>query len=659
MRVSTKLAPAGLLLLLLAPRGSAAQQPAAADALGLDSLLNVPISASGKYQETARQAASSVTIITRELIEGFGYRTMEEMLAGVAGFYLSNDRNYSYLGARGFSRPTDFNNRFLLLVDGHALNDGIWGSAPLELPVDLQSLERVEIVRGPGSALYGTGAVLGVINLVTRSGSALGATHLAVHGGSYGRRGASAVIDRRFKSGLGLAITGTWDASDGQDLFYPEYEAPATHLGVAHNLDWERRWLVQAKAERGDLTFSGWLSRRVKAIPTGSYGMTFDASPAQTADSYGFAELRYEHDLDASKQVRLRGFVDRYAYEGIYPYDGYDYLDRARDESVGTEASFRWNIGSAQHLTVGAEYRRHLRGMYAATSSLDDSGVAGYHVPYTVASAFVEHEFQPIAHVTVLGGIRVDDYTATGSSVTPRAAVLYDPARGTTLKLLYGRAFRAPNLNESQLDGFGYKLNPSLHDERGNTLELVLQQRLGTALLGTASLFRYHMEGLIDPMLDPADSLYIYRNTGEAEAGGAELSLEARFGDGVMGYANYSYQVATDEGTGAVLTNSPTHLVKAGVAAPLARWVGGALEGRGESGRVTVYGTRTGAYAIGSMYVWFSPLGGTANEGPVQISLRVNNLFNATYATPAGPEHLQPSIEQDRRNVSAELRYRF
>jgi outer membrane cobalamin receptor len=655
---SSRLALAGLLLLLLAPRVSSAQEDAAA-ALALDSLLNVPISASGKYQQTARQAASSVTIITHELMERFGYHTIEDVLAGVSGFYLSNDRNYSYLGARGFSRPTDFNNRFLLLVDGHALNEGIWGSAPLELPIDLQSLERVEIVRGPGSALYGTGAVLGVINLVTRSGSALGATHLAVRGGSYGRRGASAVIDRRLKSGLGLMITGAWEASDGQDLFYPEYDAPTTHFGVAHNLDWERRWSVQTKAERGGLSFSGWLTRRVKAIPTGSYGMTFDASPAQTGDSYGFAELKYEHDLDASKQVRIRGFVDRYAYEGVYAYDGSDYLDRARDESVGSEASFRWDIGSAQHLTAGAEYRRHLRAMYLATSSVDNSVVAGYHVPNTVASAFVEHEFQPIARVTVLGGIRVDDYSATGSSVTPRAAILYDPARGTTLKLLYGRAFRAPNLGESHLDGFGYKVNPSLHEERGHTLELVLQQRLGTALLGTASLYRYHMNGLIDPELDPADSILIYRNTGKASARGAEFGLEARFGGGVLGYANYSYQRTRDEATSEVLTNSPTHLVKAGVAAPLASWVGGALEGRGESSRVTVYGTRTGAYVLGSMYLWFSPLGGTPADGRLQLSLKVNNLFDASYATPGGLEHLQPAIEQDGRNVSAELRYRF
>jgi len=657
MRVSAKLAPAGLLLLLLAPRVSAAQEPDLADALALDSLLNVPISASGTYQQTARKAPSSVTILTHEAMEQFGYRTVEDVLAGVSGFYLSDDRNYTYLGARGFSRPTDYNNRILLLVDGHALNEGIWGSAPLELPIDLEALERVEIVRGPGSALYGTGAVLGVINLVTRSGGAIGAPQLALRGGSWGRRGASVLLGRRLQSGLGLALTATWDDTDGRNRFYPEYDAPDTHDGIAHNLDWEKRWMLQGKADRGDLSFSAWFSRREKGIPTGSYGMVFDASQSRTTDDYGFAELKYEHALDASKQLRVRGFVDHYGYDGVYAYEGYDFLDRGRNEAVGSEASLRWDIGSAQHLTAGAEYRRHLRASYHTQGLPGD--VQAFNVPYGVASAFVEHEFQPIGQVTVLAGLRVDDYSTTGSSVTPRAALLFDPARGTTLKLLYGRAFRAPNVNEAHLEGFGYKLNPSLHEERGHTLELVLQQRLGPSLLGTASVFRYRLNGLIDPTFDPADSTYVYRNAGEASAGGAELGLEARFGDGVLAYANYSYQHARDEATQDVLTNSPAHLLKAGIAAPLASWFGGALEGRGESGRLTVYGTRTRAYALGSAYLWFTPQGGRAADRGLQLSLRVNNLFGTTYATPGGLEHLQPAIEQDGRNVSAEVRYRF
>ena len=447
MPITTRIAKAFLLMVFLAPAAAAAQETGS-DALGLDSLLNMPISASGKYQQTAREAASSVTILTHEEIEQFGYRTLEDALAGVSGFYLSNDRNYSYLGARGFSRPSDYNNRILILVDGHSVNEGIFGAAPLELPIDLTSLERIEVVRGPGSALYGTGAVFGVINLVTRSGAAISGTHATLRGGTYGHRGGSALYGTRTSSGLELALSGTWDASDGHDLFYPEFDTPQTHFGVAHNLDWERRWLVQAKAEQGDVALSGWFSRRVKAIPTGAYGMAFNAAPAKTVDVYGFGELKYEHALDASKQIRLRGFVDGYGYDGEYAYDDYDSIDHARNESVGGEASLHWDINSAQHLTAGTEYRWHYRAAYDAIGRLVRRAALPCHTAWLRRTSSTS--FSRSARLTMLGGLRVDNYTTTGSAVTPRAALLYDPAPGTTLKLLYGRAFRAPSLYEAQ-----------------------------------------------------------------------------------------------------------------------------------------------------------------------------------------------------------------
>ena len=138
--------------------------------LSLDSLLSTKISTAAKYQQTISEAASSVTIITAEDIHRHGYRTLPEALAATRGFYLSYDRNYSFLGARGFSRPSDYNNRILLLVDGNAINESVFGGAPVgtDLGVPMESLERIEIVRGPGSALYGTGAIFAVVNLVTQ-----------------------------------------------------------------------------------------------------------------------------------------------------------------------------------------------------------------------------------------------------------------------------------------------------------------------------------------------------------------------------------------------------------------------------------------------------------------------------------------------------------
>ena len=640
-------------LLVMVPCTMAAQEPES-DVLALDSLLSTPIDASGKYQQTAREAASSVTIVTHDEIEHFGYRTLNDVLQGVSGFYLSNDRNYTYLGARGFSRPTDYNNRILLLVDGHQMNEGIWGAAPLELPIDPQYLERVEIVRGPGSALYGTGALFGVINLVTRSGASISGTQAAILGGSYGQRSGSAVFGRRTEGGTDLELTGTWEGSDGQDPYYPEYDTPETNHGVAHNLDWERSALVQGKASRGDWSLNGWYSSRSKAIPTGSFGMQFDTKPTRTVDRYAYAELKYEHALDVSKRIRVRGFFDRYAWDGTYAYDGDDLVARSRDESIGGEASLHWDIGSAQRVTAGTEYRRHLRPRYDIVGTDD-----GFRAPYDVASAFVEHEFQATRHLTLLGGLRADHYSTTGGSLTPRGAVLYAPAPGTTLKLLYGRAFRAPNLYEMRNETFGYLRNPSLHEERGHTLELIVQQRMGTGLLGTASVFNYHMNGLIDLTFNPADGHYMYVNFGTNRATGAELGVEARFGGGVLGYANYTYQRAEDELTDAVLTNSPSHLAKAGVSLPFAHGLGGALEGRFESARTTVYATRTGAYALENLHLWFSPPGAGPAADRLRLSLRINNLLNASYATPGGVQHLQPAIPQDGRNFSAELRYRF
>jgi iron complex outermembrane receptor protein len=636
------------------PQAGRAQAPA--DTRGLDSLLNLPISASAKYQQTARQAAGSVTIVTHEQIERYGYRTLADALAGVSGFYLSNDRNYNYLGARGFSRPTDYNNRLLLLMDGHAVNEGIWGSAPIELPVALQAIDRIEIVRGPGSAVYGTGAVFGVINLVTRPGYAFDRSQLEVRGGARGERGLSGVVARGSRDGLDLALAGTWDASDGRDLYYPEYDAPETHHGIAHNLDWERRWAVNGRASLGELSLTSMFTRRTKAIPTGAYGMTFDRGPAYTLDSYGFAELAWARSLDSGKRLRVRGFFDRYQYDGAYAYDVGDQFDGARNESVGSEATFVWDLGSAQHLTAGVEARRHLRARY---HSVDPETSEEFNIPNSVASVYLEHEFQPTAWLTLLGGARADHYSMFGGAISPRAAVLLEPAAGTTVKLLYGRAYRAPNVWESQASGFGYERNDALHEERARTLELVVQQRLAGSLLGTASVFRYDMDGLIDVTEGSTEGSLTYRNVGRARATGAELGLEVRLQPGALGYANYSYQRARDQVSSAQLTNSPTHMVKAGLSAPFAGWIGGGAELRGESGRLTVTGSRTDPFLLGNLHLWLDPRGSTPADARLQLSLRADNVFNTRYATPGGLEHLQPAIAQDGRTVSAELRYRF
>ncbi len=113
-----------------------------------------------KYEQKPSEAPASVSIITSEEIQKYGYRTLSEILRSVRGFFTTYDRNYSYIGVRGFDRPGDYDTRVLLLLDGHRINDNIYDQASIgtEAFIDVAAIERIEIVRGPRSSPSRAGA---------------------------------------------------------------------------------------------------------------------------------------------------------------------------------------------------------------------------------------------------------------------------------------------------------------------------------------------------------------------------------------------------------------------------------------------------------------------------------------------------------------------
>jgi outer membrane receptor for ferrienterochelin and colicins len=140
---------------------------------GIEDLMKIEVAtvvSASKYKQKVTEAPSSVSIITSDEIKQYGYRTLADILRSLRGFFVTSDRNYNYIGARGFSRPGDYNTRFLILLDGHRLNDNIYDQAYIgtEFIIDVDLIDRVEIIRGPSSSLYGTNAFFGVINVITK-----------------------------------------------------------------------------------------------------------------------------------------------------------------------------------------------------------------------------------------------------------------------------------------------------------------------------------------------------------------------------------------------------------------------------------------------------------------------------------------------------------
>lgn len=624
--------------------------------ISLDSLLNMQISTAAKYEQRVSEAPASVTIITSEDIERYGYRTLDEVLMSLRGFYVSNDRNYSYVGVRGFGRPTDYNNRILLLVNGHSINEDFYGSASIgtDLDMDLSIVERIEIVRGPGSALYGTGAMFAVINIITKSGNMIDGFRLSAETGSYGELYGSTAFGKELDNGIGILLSGLWGDVKGQDIYYEEYDDPSTNNGIAENLDWDKYYGLLTTVTYGDFTLQGIVTSREKGIPTGAWEMAFNDGSARSLDERRFIELKYDNDVSAGKNIMLRGYFDNYVYKGRYPYeDEPTWFDANHCNWLGSEFQFRWDLQSDNRLVIGAEYQNHLRADYQNWD--EDTTYFDDNFPFNVLSIYLQDEYQVMEKLSLTFGIRRDEYSTVESSTTPRCAIIYNPVKSGTLKFLYGEAFRAPNVYEVYYEDPDLaKGNPGLKPEKIRTAEVIWEQRLTDRLFGLASLYSYEMKDLIDQTIDPSDSLSQFQNISKVQAKGLELELNARLKMGFRGYINYIFQNAEDVDLNEKLTNSPDHIVKSGLVYPIFKHLYAALELQYETERITVQETKIDPYLLTNVYLSTKPL-----FGHLRFSFLIRNLLDVDYSLPGGFEHIQPAIAQNGRNYAVRLEYKF
>jgi len=257
-----------LLALLLAVPLAAPQESSDSDlmSLSLEDLAHVKVYSASRHLEDARQAPSAVTIITAQDIRRYGWRTLADALRSLRGFYTAYDRQYAYLGVRGFLRPGDYNSRILVLINGHRVNENVYDSAPLgtEFPLDLDLIDRIEVVRGPGSSLFGTNAVFGVINVITRPSTETAVEVSGETSSFLGRRGRLTASGQ--KGRLSGIVSGTFLRNPGEsDLFFPEFASPETNNGFAHNVDglranWHQaaQWHPLSTPEIRDREYRNW-----------------------------------------------------------------------------------------------------------------------------------------------------------------------------------------------------------------------------------------------------------------------------------------------------------------------------------------------------------------------------------------------------------------
>jgi iron complex outermembrane receptor protein len=615
--------------------------------------------AASRYAQTATEAPASVSLITREEIERFGYRTFGEILGAARGFFTSFDRNYTYVTVRGLARQGDYNTRILLLVDGHRLNDASSDNAYMgtESAVDVDAIERVEIIRGPGSSLFGTNAFYAVVNVITRQGRSLSAAEARVEGSSYDSYRGTLGWGRRFSPTVEVFATGSVYRSGGQRLYYPEFDDPATNSGIVAAADSDRTEKGLAKVRVGDFTAEAAFSRRRKLVPTASYGTDFNDPREQTSDRQAFAALNFEHPFEDLSRLWVSLTYNTFRYDGTYPYSGVLSRDYTHTDWYTLEAQYLRLVGEGHSLTAGGELRWNRnqdQGVYdvdPAFTYLDDRRSSW------VGAGFVQASARLASAVQLYAGVRHDRYQGFGGTTNPRAALVAAVGPGTSLKALYGRAFRAPNQYEQFYNDGGLTQKPAnpLRPERIETFELEADQALASGVRATASIYHLRVRNLIGIETDSADGLLVFRNVARAHSTGGELAVEGRLGP-VDGRVTYGYQHAEDVGTDGAPVNSPRHLARLGASLPTFDGrLRASLELRYVGERPTVAGGDAASYTLTNVTLLARPWRACGCE----LSGSVYNLFRTRYADPGGEEHTQDLIPQDGRTFRLGARASF
>ena len=652
-----------LAILALTATAGAQQDVKDLSEVSLEELSNIQVYSASKHMQSASEAPASVTVVTADEIQKYGYRNLADVLRSVPGFYVTYDRDYTFVGVRGFGRLGDWNSRILVLIDGHRINNNVLGQAMLgnEFLVDVDMIERVEIVRGPSSSLYGANAFFAVINVITRTPKQVKDWELSFQTGSFGTNEGRATYGHQFHD-LGVLVSGTFYNSTGQTLFFPQFDNPANNNGITSDTDYESYKHILATLTYHGFTLQGLFSTRDKGVPTAYFGAVFNDPQDYNIDSHQYVSLDYQHpigkwQLDAGTsydQARLQGPVPEAPL-------------MAGEPVVLNTFSFRGNWWTGEikvsrdlfernHLTLGSEVRDNLRQDQgdllnppnAFTSEPNSS---------LITALYVQDEFGITSRLTLNAGVRYDHYSTFGGTTNPRAALIFRAAEKTTFKLLYGNAFSAPDVYETSPDfGVFYDDNLKLRPERIQSLEGRVEQGLGQYFELSSGVYRNRISDLITLAQNPIDQNFVYENAGSAQAVGMDVELSGRAPNGVHGKASFDYVDAYSESAGhPALDNSPGPMAKLNVIVPLIdQRLSAGVEGQFLGRRLTLLQDSVSSYQVFN----FTLLGHTLGKH-LDVAASAFNILNKKYFDPGRPEDPENTIQQDGRSVRIKITGRF
>lgn len=505
---------------------------------------------------------ADISVITKEEIADQNYASASDALRAIPGV------NVLGSGAKGSSMGQDKillngDERVLVLVDGRRMNLGSSGNSSADWLPPVNAIERIEVLRGGGSALYGTDAVGGVINVIMKKGSDIG-NHVTVKaaGGSFNAEQYAISASGSTDSGLGLIVSATK----------------------------ERRGEYKFKNANGKsqlLKNSGYDDTGVivkldqKVGVDNRIGVNFEHINAEGGSPFGYSgfgntdshkrisnnvALRYDWNESSDE----RGYVQVYKNYQHAHFRSPDAGNQSNftDSTMGIEAQQNFKFSETDAFTVGLEYYKTTvdnAALYAGKRDINNKAI------------FVENRWEFAPSWQLNAGLRYDHHSKYGSEFTPKVALNKKFDENSNAYLSWGRVFNAPTTDDLYWyqPGWGMFGNPDLKAEKGNVWTLGGNTKLGDKTTLSGSIFYSDIDDAIGWLYDSTTYQSKAVNINKEKRRGLELSLNHDFDDNLSAYASYTYvQVKQDKGYGFAkdLTTKP-NIYRAGLKYKNADWL--------------------------------------------------------------------------------------
>jgi outer membrane receptor protein involved in Fe transport len=638
------------------------------------------VQAVSRVTEDIDLAPSSLSIIDGRELRAFGYPTIASALRGVRGVYVSNDRTYESAGIRGIGEPNDYGNRLLVLQDGLGTNDDLLNSSYIgtDARSDLHDVDRIEVIRGPGSLLYGTGAFSGVVNLVPRARDyptqAFGG--IGTYDNSVARGRAGGHVNFSDDAGVWASVSGA--RSEGVELpvrlIDPGGGAP---LQTAHGTERFRSVSTHGRGWWGPVNAQWMYHQRKQFIPIGALNTRFDDPRTYYQDERFAGEIRVEPSWDVI-DVSGRIHANHYHFGGAYvsPPPDPPLIEDYYGTWFGVEARARLKFIDELWITVGGEGQFHPVVQMAGTESTADfQPISGGEYlaedrPFNFGAAYALVEVKPVDWFRANAGARIDVYSSFGPIVVPRGALIFRVVEGGVLKVMGGRAFRAPSVYEQYYNDGGFSQVAAVDPDRDLALapesiysgEIEYLQRFLEDWVAVGAVHSSYVDDIITTVIDESGPDVIrYANSDiPLFTLGGEVELRREWRRGWMLAAFYGYQraqfldatdPALEDNPRAI--NAPEHLAGARTVLPIvAELAALGVRGTLEAPRRIGY---DGDAETNAAFIVDTTLSGDVARHGLHYVVGVYNVFDWSFELPVADTFASRTIQQKGRTFMLDV----